>query len=103
MLRFGVIATTSSKLGHWSTFIVNVVGSFLLGWLMAAELKLSPSLRLGLSFGLLGALTTFSTFSLENAKLLQEGKVSSALTYVLATNVLCILVCYLGYMSRKFL
>jgi CrcB protein len=48
------------------TLAVNVLGSFLLGYLVFHErLPLSPALRVGIGTGFLGALTTFSTFELD--------------------------------------
>jgi len=56
------------------TIVVNIFGSFLLG-LATSVFVSSPSptwLKIGLTTGFLGSFTTFSTFSVENAKLLQQ-------------------------------
>ena len=71
----------------WGTFVVNVLGSFLLGFLFrTVEVSLvSPEMRAMLAIGLLGAFTTFSTFSLEAVALVQEGAWLRASSYVLGS------------------
>ena len=61
----------------WGTLVVNVLGSFLLGFLMALvteTLAISPNERLFLAIGFLGSFTTFSTFIYETNSLLEEGE-----------------------------
>lgn len=73
----------------WATLIVNVAGCFVLGLLaalFAGRLPLSPPLRLGLTTGFLGGLTTFSTFGHETVRLLFEGAPLRA-TLNVAANV----------------
>lgn len=71
----------------WWTLLVNVAGCLLLGLLVGAE----GSWRLGLGTGFCGGLTTFSTFSVEVAALLDAGEVGTAATYLAASLVLGIL------------
>ncbi len=54
----------------WGTFTVNIVGSFLLGLMVAVA---SPQLRALLGAGFCGALTTYSTFSYESMRLVEDG------------------------------
>lgn len=65
----------------WATWIVNLAGSFLLG-LVTAMLLPSPALSL-LGVGFCGALTTWSTFSLDAVTVLRRGRTADALGYVL--------------------
>ena len=61
----------------WGTLVVNVLGSFLLGFLMTLvteTLAISPNERLFLAIGFLGSFTTFSTFIYETNSLLEEGE-----------------------------
>ena len=60
----------------YGTLVVNVVGSFIMGLLIAAfesELLASEPWRYVIGLGFLGALTTFSTFSMDNVLLIQQG------------------------------
>jgi CrcB protein len=69
----------------WGTLAVNVLGSFLLGVLMTAGLQSSalPRLwRVALGVGFLGAFTTYSTFSYETVRYLEQGAYMTAVTNV---------------------
>ena len=74
-------STSSLPLG---TFVVNILGSFLIGFLFLyfQHINLSPTQKAMFIAGLLGSLTTFSTFSLETLLMLQEGFVGKALTNI---------------------
>ncbi|KUJ84737.1 fluoride efflux transporter CrcB [Microbulbifer flavimaris] len=75
------------------TLIVNVTGSFLIGvaYVMIVDRGLlSPEWRLLLMTGLFGALTTFSTFSLESLLLWHNDQPLMALAYILISLVLCL-------------
>ncbi|MGV3591412.1 MAG: fluoride efflux transporter CrcB [Gammaproteobacteria bacterium] len=81
------------------TFLINVTGSLLIGMMYVAvsERALLPDAwRSLVSIGLLGAFTTYSTYSLDALQLLQEGMVSTALLYLLGTMVVCLLAAYAG-------
>ena len=82
-----------------STFTVNIVGSFLLAWLLtstAQKLKLSPNITLGLGTGLLGSFTTFSTFSVDVLNL-SSTSIALATLYIVGTIFTGLLFSYLGY------
>lgn len=68
-----------------STFTVNVIGSFLLGLVVFAELEESATLFAGVGF--CGAFTTFSTFSVDTIQLIENGHNWTAVGYALA-NIL---------------
>ncbi len=82
----------------YGTLFVNLLGAFLLGvlWQSAENAILPDDLRPLLMTGLLGALTTFSTFALENMRLMSDGKVGVALAYLFLSNSLGILLAWLG-------
>ncbi len=86
-----------------ATLVINAAGSLLLGgllaWTLARPDHLHPALHTGLAIGLLGAFTTYSTFSVEALKLMQSGKIMDAALYVLITTVLCIALAAAGYAS----
>jgi CrcB protein len=77
----------------YATLAVNVLGSFGMGLLFVVIVEraaLPAEMRSLLMVGFLGAFTTFSTFSLDALSLWQNGQLSLALVYVLATVVLCL-------------
>ncbi|HTS88201.1 MAG TPA: fluoride efflux transporter CrcB [Gemmatimonadales bacterium] len=67
------------------TFLINVVGSFLLGlfYRYASEsIAVTPEVRAFLTIGFCGGFTTFSSFSYETVRLLEDGETARALAYV---------------------
>lgn len=86
MARYGVARLVPFGSFPWSTLLVNVAGSFLMGLLAVAIAKWatgwSESARLLLGVGLLGGFTTFSAFSLDTMVLVQRGEWVAAFGYV---------------------
>ena len=87
LARYGIGGWVYDRMGEafpWGTLVVNVLGCFLLGvavrWLQVSAA--SPALRPFLTIGLLGAFTTFSTFSFETVALVQDGQWARAGVYV---------------------
>ena len=78
------VATNSDSIFPWGTLVVNLIGCLLIGVLMEGTSRLShrPDLQAMLVTGLLGAMTTFSTFSLETIILLQRESLVPALANV---------------------
>ncbi len=75
------------------TLLVNMIGSFAIGiiYVMVVERQLIHADWRGvLMVGFLGAFTTFSTFSLETIALLEVGHTLHALTYMLGSAVVCV-------------
>jgi fluoride exporter len=90
----------------WGTFAVNAIGSFLIGFLfvfMVERSATSELWRLGLTVGLLGALTTFSTYSLESLRLLQSGAIAMAMGSILGQVVVCLSLTWLGIQLARTL
>jgi CrcB protein len=77
------------------TLLINVLGSLLLGLLVAATGGEGAVWRL-FGTGVLGAFTTFSTFGVEAVTLLERGKTALALTYVLTSALLGVLAAWAG-------
>ena len=87
-LRWAVLTSVDPGTFPWPVFAVNVVGSVVLGVLMAEEWS-HPSARLLLrdagGIGFCGGLTTFSTFSLEVVNLTRDGDGAIAVVYAFAS------------------
>ena len=69
----------------WGTLTVNLVGSLVLGLLTAMSAALAPAVGAALGTGLCGALTTYSTFSYEIVRLLEDRASFYAVAYVVAS------------------
>lgn len=84
------------------TFLVNIIGSLLMGILIAFLLRkgasAEPEWRLFLATGILGGFTTFSAFSLDAVLLWERGETTAAIFYVLGSVVLSILALMAGLM-----
>ena len=102
VLRF---LTSSWVVTQWprhyylATFTVNLVGCFLIGFLSAYFLLRSDLpliLRTGLTVGVLGGLTTFSSFSLEVLRLFENGQPGVAIAYLLSSLLGGLLAAWLG-------
>ncbi|MGD9018642.1 MAG: fluoride efflux transporter CrcB [Desulfuromonadales bacterium] len=89
----------------YGTLAVNLIGSLLLGLVMEGSLRstlLSPELRIGITVGFLGGFTTFSTFSYETVRLLEEGSVVAAGANILLNVTVCVAAAVLGiYLARQ--
>jgi len=90
----------------WGTFLVNLIGCFLIGVIYAASEKstaLTPQTRLFLSAGFCGGFTTFSTFAFENMNLLRGGDISYFLIYTIGSVMLGIAGVFGGVAVMKLL
>ncbi|PCC99427.1 fluoride efflux transporter CrcB [Halopseudomonas pelagia] len=102
LARFGVAHWTMTawpKAFPLATFAVNLIGCLLIGilyglWLHRPEF--SPLLRQGLFIGFLGAFTTFSTFSLDALRLMENGEALLAIGYILLSVCVCLLATWAG-------
>ena len=82
----------------WQTLFINVSGSLVLGAFLALALThgWSHHWRLAVAVGLCAGYTTFSSFSAEMVRLMEERNWNAALSYFLASNVLSIAACLAG-------
>ncbi len=80
------------------TLAVNMIGGFLIGLLFALfhYYSVSSEIRLFLAIGILGAFTTFSSFSFETINLFKQNGITYALLNVTLNNVLCLLMVVAG-------
>jgi len=102
LLRYWMSSGIYVLLGRgfpYGTLTVNIVGSLIMGFLyvfMIERMDVSAELRAALMIGLLGAFTTFSTFSIETLNLLESGEQLKAALNVILSVTLCLLGCWLG-------
>ncbi|MGN0190406.1 MAG: fluoride efflux transporter FluC [Candidatus Cryptobacteroides sp.] len=98
ILRYGLtlLAAAAGISGNIATFVVNVLGSFVMGCL--AGICREGTWILFLTVGLCGGFTTYSSFSMQSVGLLQQGKWGIAALYVSGTLIACLLVSWLGFM-----
>tara|TARA_B110000444_G_C18703140_1_gene529969 strand:- start:443 stop:820 length:378 start_codon:yes stop_codon:yes gene_type:complete len=88
------------------TFAVNVLGSFLIGVffvVLAEKAQLSESWRPLIVVGFLGAMTTFSTFSLDTLLLFEQGLYNTALFYIVSSVALCLLAAFAGMQITRIM
>ena len=108
VLRYSVSGLTHRAVGGmfpWGTLAVNLTGSFLIGllWGIFEVQNISSNFRTFLFVGILGGFTTFSTFALESLNLMRDGEMKLALSNVLASNILGILLVFAGFMASKYI
>ena len=102
----GVIYRLTGANFPYGTLVVNVFGCLLIGFLMTffeERFILAPALRLLLTIGFLGGLTTYSTFSYETIALLQEGNFLYGLGNIIVTTFVCLSSTWLGAALGKVL
>ena len=89
----------------FGTLAVNLLGCLAIGvvtGLTESRQLVGPEIRMFLLIGILGAFTTFSTFSYESVMLLQEGAFGRALISIGANLVFCLGLCYFGVQAARW-
>lgn len=107
MVRFAAVSYITPLLSYrfpLGTFVVNLVGSFLIGLayvLLVEKSILAVEWRLFFITGILGGFTTFSAFSLEMLQMWQEGHVAQSILYAASSVVLGLLCAYVGMLLAQ--
>ncbi len=107
LLRWGIMLGMTNVLREsfsFGTLLVNVVGSLLIGVafvclverIQTEGIGASPAFKSAVMIGVLGAFTTFSTFSLQTLEMLIDGRWMAGSLYVIRIVVLCLLATALG-------
>ena len=105
MARYSTSNLVASWLGAhfpWGTLIINVLGSFVIGFFGAltgpgGKVFASNDVRLFVMVGICGGYTTFSSFSLQTLDLMRDGHYLRAGFNVLGSVALCLLAVFIGY------
>jgi fluoride exporter len=109
LARYGLDGVVSRRFPSnfpWGTFVVNMSGAFVLGFLMTLmteQLTTASWLRSALTIGLLGAYTTFSTLSYETYRLLEDGALGLAAANMLGSAAVGLCAVYLGVVAGRAL
>ena len=111
VLRFacsGLIAERIGEVFPWGTLVVNVAGSFAIGFFATltgpdARFLLGTTARQFVMVGICGGFTTFSAFSLQTLNLARDGDFLRASCNVLASVALCLVAVWLGHISAAAL
>jgi len=107
--RYWVSTSTYNWLGTefpYGTLLVNVSGSFLMGFLvilLTEKLSLPEEVKLALLVGFLGSYTTFSTFAMDGLNGLHNGAIMKVSAYVAISVVGSLLGVWIGYLSARLL
>ncbi len=100
----GLVADLFGPTFPWGTIVVNVVGSFIIGFFNTASgpdgrFLISTETRQFVMLGVLGGYTTFSSFSLQTLSLMREGEWLPASANIGLSFALCLLAVWLGHLA----
>ena len=102
----GLIVGRSARAFPWETFVVNVTGSFVLGFaftVMTEQLTTGPWLRTAVTVGFVGAYTTFSTLAFETYRLIEDGALGLAAANIFGSAAAGLVAVYLGVVAGRAL
>ncbi len=109
LMRFGIgqiIGRYYFKRFPLATFLINVTGSFLIGFSTAHIAGLAMSQvaieRYGFQIGFLGAFTTHSTFAYESIQLVEDGEWRNFFSYFLGSAIIGLVSCAIGYILGTY-
>jgi CrcB protein len=100
------VASRAGTAFPWSTFLINVTGSLVIGvllTLLTERATAAPAWRLFLVVGFLGGYTTFSSYTFEAVALLQAGELRRAGWYVFGSNGVGLVACAVGVLLARLL
>jgi CrcB protein len=103
--RYGLSQAVGVRSFPWATLGINVVGSLLLGFVLAGPVAASwpGNVTTAISVGFLGAFTTYSTFAFETTTLLREDRPGTAFAYVAASLAIGLGASAVGYVIGRAL
>ncbi len=107
LLRYwlsGFVARQYGETFPWGTVAVNLIGCLLTGtlfFLTEERFLISPTVRTVILIGLLGGFTTFSSYGLQTFTLLRDGEFGLAILNVVTSNILGLLMVWVGYVLGR--
>lgn len=109
--RYGCTNWVAAVVGYrfpWGTLLVNVTGSFIIGFVatlvaVGSRFAIPDDARLFLTVGICGGFTTFSSFSLQTVELLREGDWLRAGMNMVLSVVLCLVSVWVGHLAASVL
>jgi fluoride exporter len=107
LVRYWAGIALHSALGPrlpWGTFVVNITGSFLVGFVMTilgTQISVSPNWRILIVTGFLGAYTTFSALEYETLALIENQRGPTALLYVILSLIVGLAAVWLGCVAAQ--
>lgn len=104
----GLVATHFGETFPWGTILINVSGSFIIGFLATVtgpdgRLFVSTEVRQFMLVGICGGYTTFSSFSLQTLNLVRDGDMLRAGGNIAFSLVFCLVAVWLGYVGALYL
>ncbi|MDD3435536.1 MAG: fluoride efflux transporter CrcB [Candidatus Gastranaerophilales bacterium] len=107
LLRYGVAVLLKSYSFNFpvATLTVNVIGSLILGFIIALfwdKASMHDGIKLAITVGFCGGLTTFSTFSWETFDLIKNGEFLLAFFYAIISVLICIFAVSIGVFLSKY-
>ena len=98
-----LFSNLSKGIFPYGTMFVNLSGAFIIGllWGIAEKGIISPNIRFFIFTGILGAFTTFSTYSLETVNLLRDNEIKFAILNIIVSNISGIVLTFIGYIICK--
>jgi CrcB protein len=111
MARYGCSSLVARMVGEtfpWGTLLINVVGSFVIGFFATltgpdGRVLVAPDARQFVMVGICGGYTTFSSFSLQTLNLVRDGDMIGAGTNIVASVVACLVAVWLGHIGAAAL
>jgi CrcB protein len=105
--RYGASSVIANGFGQtfpWGTLLVNISGSFVIGFFATltgpdGRVMVAPDFRQFVMIGICGGYTTFSSFSLQTLNLVQEGDMLRAGANIGGSVILCLFAVWLGHVA----
>jgi len=106
LARYGISGLTHRLVEGafpWGTLMVNLTGALIIGfiWGLWETERISSNMRTFVFIGILGGYTTFSSYAVETLNLFRDGETKLALINILASNILGLLLVFLGFIAAK--